>query len=151
MPPKYLFNYFKGDWLVKRSFLSKNFESIGSAQGVAKFKMHGNDLFYDENIRLDLLCIKEMKSANQEYIYRYDATLNSISKYFISNAKFYDLVLSQENQTKMQKAYGKHKCCHDLYKASYFFINSSKYILKYYVYGPNKELHIYSEYIRISG
>lgn len=135
---KKLFYNFIGAWQIRRIL-----GNDGVAEGLAKFILQFKDcIIYQEEIKVKFNNSKMTQNAYKEYIYFYDSKNDNIIKKFIDDTEFYYLNFESNNQ----KAYGKHLCKKDTYKATYDFLSENNFTLKYGVSGPSKDYTIYTEY-----
>jgi len=139
---KELFKYFIGSWDINRIV-----GSVGTAQGIAKFILkENNSILFREDVKVNYNHSSKSESAYKEYIYDYNEDNQKLTKKFMDDRLFYELVPDFSKSL----AYGDHLCECDFYKATYIFLNEDNFVLSYDVKGPQKDYVIETKFKRIS-
>ncbi len=133
----------RGSWKIERT-ITHRFPIIESYQatGSAKFSLEEvHTLHYEEEVKLRNLRTKDVFQSTQQYVYRYDAVLDTLTKHFSDGRLFYKLEISDNG------ASGYHLCQEDHYSAEYLFESQENFSLTYLVKGPRKDYTMQTQYI----
>lgn len=160
---KQIFENLLGIWSIKRVL-----GNYGTAEGIAKFTLQNqtgipvndsdNSSVTNSGNSSDVINYREdlqvkydnnfgpnvENTAYKEYVYLYDKARDKIVKQFTNGNLFYELSIDFDKQI----AHGDHLCEKDMYKATYNFLNPQKFVLTYYVNGPQKHYLIETEFTK---
>ncbi len=140
--------YFEGAWKFTRQFTS-----YPEAQGSASFTPDGEDLVYEEALRLK---VQEGQTLDATRSYRYVFLPTSLRIKFSDGANlglvFLDFVLPDSWQSELNSTglvlNADHQCGNDTYNATFSLNSDGTFATRYDVSGPAKDYAIISRYFR---